>query len=105
MRTGNELMDLLKDEEKKRSVSELVIEEGCGNELKEDLKISGFDYLKKLVVKKNSLQNLNSLVISENDELESIETENGEYSDDSRNTAACYRVKSVVITSILYLMS
>ena len=75
--TGNELMSLLNDEEKKKSVSELVIEEGCGNELKIDLKICGFESLKKLIVKNNSLQNLNSLVISNNSELESIETEDG----------------------------
>ena len=103
---GDELMDLLNDEEKKRSVSELVIEEGCGNELKEDLKISGFDYLKKLVVKKKSLMNLNSLVISDNGELESIRTEDGGDFDKENKTwyAAFEKVKSVVITSILYLM-
>ena len=69
--TGDELMSLLNDEEKKKNVGELVIEEGCGNELKIDLKICGFENLKKLIVKKNSLQNLNSLVISNNSELES----------------------------------
>ena len=72
--TGNELMSLLNNE-KKKSVSKLVIEEGCGNELEEDLKICGFENLKKLIVKKNSLKNLNSLVISNNDELNSIEIE------------------------------
>ena len=75
--TGDELMSLLNDEEKRLSVNELVIEEGCGNELKEDLKICGFENLKKLIVKKNSLMNLNSLNISNNSELESIETEDG----------------------------
>ena len=30
---GNELMSLLNDEEKKKIVSELEKEEGCGNEL------------------------------------------------------------------------
>ena len=93
--TGGELMRLMNDEEKK-NVSELVIEEGCGNELKEDMKICGFDYLKKLIVKKNSWQNLNSLVISNNDELEIIEIEDGDY-----KTGAFYNVKIVEISSIL----
>ena len=101
--TGNELMSLLFDEEKKKNVGELVIEEGCGNELKIDLKICGFENLKKLIVKKNSLKNLNSLVISNNSELESIVTEDGDggwSGNDSRNTGAFYYVKSVEITSI-----
>ena len=101
--TGNELMSLLNDEEKKKNVSELVIEEGCGNELEEDLKICGFENLKKLIVKKDSLQNLNSLVISNNSELESIETEdgNGGWSgNDSKNTGFGYYVKSVELSSI-----
>ena len=100
--TGNELMSLLNDEEKKKNVSELVIEEGCGNELKIDLKICGFENLKKLIVKKNSLQNLNSLVISNNIELESIMTEDSVFgfSFESNNTGfGCY-VKSVEISSI-----
>ena len=101
--TGDELMSLLNDEEKRLNVSELVIEEGCGNELKIDLKICGFENLKKLIVKKNSLKNLNSLVISNNEELESIVTENGDggYSgNDLRNTGFGYYVKSVEISSI-----
>ena len=101
--TGNELMSLLNDEEKKKNVSELVIEEGCGNELKIDLKICGFENLKKLIVKKNSLKYLNSLVISNNEELESIVTEDGDggwSGNDSSNTGVGYYVKSVEISSI-----
>ena len=94
--TGFELMSLLNDSERRMNVNELVIEEGCGNELKIDLKICGFDNLKKLIVKKNSLQNLNSLVISNNDELEIIEIEDGDY-----KTGAFYNVKIVEISSIL----
>ena len=98
---GNKLMRLMNDEEKK-NVSELVIEEGCGNELKIDLKICGFDNLKKLIVKKNSLQNLNSLVISNNSELESIETEDGSSWDEKNESfyAPFENVKSVEISSI-----
>ena len=100
--TGNELMSLLFDEEKKKNVSELVIEEECGNELKIDLKICGFENLKNLIVKKDSLKYLNSLVISNNSELESIETEDGQDWDYINQTfyAPFEKVKSVEITSI-----
>ena len=99
---GNELMILLTDLEKRMNVNELVIEEGCGNELKIDLKICEFDHLKKLKVKKNSLQNLNSLVISNNDELESIEIDDGEPYDKENQTwyAPFENVKTVEISSI-----
>ena len=92
--TGNELMSLLFDEEKKKNVGELVIKKRCGNELKIDLKICGFENLKKLIVKKNSLQNLNSLVISNNSELESIEIEDGEW-----EKSSFYSVNNVEISS------
>ena len=100
--TGDELMSLLNDEEKKKNVGELVIEEGCGNELKIDLDICGFENLKKLIVKKNSLKNLNSLVISNNDELEIIEIEDGQPYDRENQTyyAPFEKVKSVEISSI-----
>ena len=97
--TGDELMSLLNDSHKRMSVSELVIEEGCGNELKIDLKICGFENLKKLIVKKDSLKNLNSLVISNNSELESIVTEDGIFL--GLSIGAFWNVKSVEISSIL----
>ena len=100
--TGDELMSLLNDSERRMNVNELVIEEGCGNELKIDLKICGFYHLKKLVVKKNSLKNLNSLVISNDSELESIEIEDGEPYDIENQTyyAPFENVKIVEISSI-----
>ena len=100
--TGNELMSLLFYEEKKKNVGELVIEEECGDELKIDLKICGFENLKKLIVKKNSLQNLNSLVISNNTQLSSIVTEDGQGWDYSLQSycAPFENVKSVEISSI-----
>ena len=100
--TGNELMSLLFDEEKKKNVGELVIEEGCGNELKIDLDICGFENLKKLIVKKNSLKYLNSLVISNNSKLESIVTEDGQDWDEENESfyAPFENVKSVEISSI-----
>ena len=98
---GDELTSLLNDEEKK-NVREIVIEEDCGNELKIDLKICGFYHLKKLTVKRNSLKNLNSLVISNDNELESIEIEDGENWDNENQTyyAPFEKVKIVEISSI-----
>ena len=93
--SGNELVSLLNDEEKKKKVSELVIKKGCGNELKVNLKICDFENLKKLIVQKNSLKYLKSLVISNDSELESIEIEDGDY-----ETGAFYNVKSIEISSI-----
>ena len=59
-------------------------------------------HLKKLTVKKNSLKNLESLVISNNEELESIVIKDGDggYYDESKNTGFGYYVKSVKISSI-----
>ena len=79
-------------------VSELTIAEGCGNNIKEEFQICNYPLLKKLIVKKNSLKYLNSLVISNNSELESIVTEDGDgYPDYS---GAFYYVESVEISSI-----
>ena len=99
----DQLRELLKNEDKKRSVKELVIAEGCGNEMKDDLELCGFDNLESIVVKKDTLKNLNSLKISNNPLLKSIKTEVGAGGccDSSRNTGAFYYVKSITITSTL----
>ena len=60
-------------------------------------KLIGFDHLKKLKFHKNSLKNLDSLVISNNNELKTIEIEDD---DESRNTGVCYNVKNVELSSI-----
>ena len=44
-------------------VTELIIAKGCGNGIKKKLHICNYPFLKKLIVKKDSLKNLNSLVI------------------------------------------
>ena len=65
----------------------------------EDLWIGEF---KEIDSEEDSLKNLNSLVISNNEELESIVTEdgNGGWSDESKNTGFGYYVKNVEISSI-----
>ena len=95
----DQLRELLKNGDKKRSVKELVIDEGCGNEMKDDLELCGFENLESLVVEKNSLVVLNSLKISDNPVLKSIETKDD--TEKKPNTAALENVKSVTITGTL----
>ena len=92
----------LKEEDIHSGLEELEIGEDCCNELK-CFKLIGFAHLKKLIFHKNSLENLDSLVISNNNELEIIEIEDGEYGnwDESEDTGACYNVENVEISSIL----
>ena len=80
----------LKEEDIHFGIEELVIGENCGNDLIY-FHLIGFGHLKKLRVK-NSLKNLESLVISNNNELESIGIEDGDW-----NTASFKNVKSVKI--------
>ena len=76
-------------------VGVIEIAEDCCNDLVIDLEICNYSNLERIVVKKNSLKNLNSLVISNNLQLKSIETKDGGY-----ETGAFYNVKIVEISSI-----
>ena len=91
----------LKEEDIHSGLEELEIGENCCNKLR-CFKLIGFAHLKKLIFHKNSLNNLDSLVISNNNELTIIEIEDGEGRsfDESRNTGVCYNVKNVEISSI-----
>ena len=75
----------------------MIIGEGCFTEWKGDLVIENYPNLEKIVVKKNSLQNLNSLKICNNEQLKTIEIEDG---DRWENNGAFYNVKNVIIESI-----
>ena len=66
--------------------------------MKDDLFISNNPCLESLVFKKNSLKNLNSLVISNNPQLNNIEIEDGDGYPDY--TGACFNVKNVEFSSI-----
>ena len=95
--SGTELKELLNDEGRRNSVNILEINENCGNELSDDLKICGLQQLKSIVVNKNSLRNLNSLIISENPLLETIDIKDGGSTSDS----AFYNVKNIEFSSII----
>ena len=98
----DQLRELLNNVDKNRIVKGLVIDEGCGNEMKDGLELCGFENLESIVVKKGSLKNLKSLKISNNPLLKSIETEDGDDAwSHSSNAGAFLNVKNVTITSTL----
>ena len=68
----------------------MIIEEEFGNDYYGNLVIENYPNLEKIVVKKYSLKNLNSLKICNNENLKTIEIENDALED----------VKSVIIESI-----
>ena len=73
----------------------MIIEEEFGNDYFGNLVIENYPNLEKIVVKENSLRNLKSLKICNNEKLKTIEIENGEY----WGGGAFYNVKSVTIES------
>ena len=82
-------------------VTKLTINEGVCNDVTSAFSISGFIYLKSLVVKKNSMKNLNSLTIENNLRLERIVTED---SNSCCSTGAFNYVNSVIIRSLIDLI-
>lgn len=96
VRNKSELQQLLNNEDMKRTVKSLVIETGCGNDIYDDLKISGFDWLESINFRYNTLCKLNKLIICDNANLRSISTDNGNNS----NNGTCSKVKNVELYSI-----
>ena len=81
----------------------MIIEEGFGNDYYGNLLIENYPNLEKIVVKKRSLINLNSLKICNNDKLKTIEIEDGERWDENGkwySNSALFYVKNVKIESI-----
>lgn len=102
IKNENQLRELLGSVEMKKCVKTLVVSEWCGNGIKDDLNLCGFDNLESLVVKKCSLRYLNSLKVSDNDKLNSIEIEDGERDDEKKTVWGAFDgVKSVVLSSMM----
>ena len=78
-------------------IKELEIGENCFNEIRDELDISDYPYLEKIVVKENSLKNMNLLKICNNEKLKTIEIED---SDRWKEVGAFWNVKNVIIESI-----
>ena len=94
------LKDIDNDEMVHSLIHELVIAEGCGNHYKGNLSLCRYINLERIVVKKNSLKYLNSLRISYNPVLKSIETEGSEV--ETIGKSVFLYVKSVVIESAIF---
>ena len=75
----------------------MIIEEEFGNDYYGNLVIENYPNLEKIVVKKNSLKNLNSLKICNNEKLKIIEIEDNDW---NRDNGVFYNVKNVIIESI-----
>ena len=91
MMKDNELVDLLSNDDLKTMITQLVIGEGCGNGLYNDLKLCMFENLDSLIIEKDSLRNLNILMIYDNPVLNRIVA----------HSQSCKMVKSVTMTSTL----
>ena len=106
IQTSEELMELLNNEEKKKTVYGLVIKEGCGNDLTCDINLSNFPLLISIVIERNALIRINSLVISNNPLLKGIFTGDGKELDSTNNTfyATCEKVKKLEISSMMNIL-
>ena len=74
----------------------MIIETEFGNDYFGNLVIENYPNLEKIIVKKNSLKNLNSLKICNNEKLKTIEIEDGE---EWKENGAFRNVKNVKIDS------
>ena len=77
----------------------MIIEEEFGNDYYGNLVIENYPNLEKIVVKKNSLKNLKSLKICNNEKLKTIEIEDGVLINGAFNN-----VKNVIIESISIIL-
>ena len=78
-----------------KDIKEMIIEERFGNDYYGNLVIENYPNLEKIVVNKNSLKNLNSLKICNNEKLKTIEIEDG-----NADNGAFFLVKNVIFESI-----
>lgn len=103
----SELQELRNNKVIKRIIKVIVIKENCGNEMKDDLVLCGFQKLETIIVEKNALRKVKSLIIEDNPCLQMIKTEAGSggwESDDLRNTGAFYYTENITIHSLLLMM-
>ena len=83
---ASDLVNILYDPFRKRLLKNLIIHENSLNNMNGELILSDFNNLDKIIVKKNSLKNLNSLKISNCDQLKTCEFGYSTFSYSSRLT-------------------
>lgn len=84
----------------------ITVNEGLCNAMTSELIISGYSYLESFVVKKNSLINLNALIIADNPSLTTLDVRDGEADFDKEKTTwkiAFFQVKRVAIASLIVI--
>ena len=99
--TSEELREILRNEEQKNTLKELVIGDGCCNDMREDVVIEGFLNLEKIVILKNSLRNITSLKILNNENLKEIEIDHAKLF----LNGCLYNVQSVLFENLPNLTS
>ena len=80
-------------------LTRMVIEEDVCNYMRGDVVIKGLNCLRSILVKKNSMNNVNSLKICNCELLEKIEVNGG-----NQDNGALRNVKSVEISSLIDLI-
>ena len=75
------------------------------NQMRDDFVIENYSNLEKLVLRKNTLQRINSLKISNNEKLKSIETEDCDYFDNGSHDGGCFSVNKVIFESMINVIT
>lgn len=104
----DELLDILNNDNMKATLGELIIDEGVGNDWTDDLCITGFANLRRIIVKKNSLKNLDTLTVTQNPRLKYFRAEKGQEKwekDTDTAYAACEKIKHLTFSGIYYFFS
>ena len=78
-----------------KDIEEMIIKSGYGNDYYGDLVIDNYPNLQSIIVKENSLRNLNSLKICNCEKLKTIEIEDGDW-----RVGTFLNMKNVIIESI-----
>ena len=87
-----------------KDIEEMIIEEDFGNDYFGNLVIENYPNLEKIVVKKNSLKNMYSLKICNNEKLKTIELEDGDDNVRIWRKGAFLNVVKVIIESISIIL-
>lgn len=101
----SDLLNLLKNTayNLKDTISELIIEENCCNNIKSEINLCNFTCLERILIKKNSLRLVKTLKICNNPKLQSIEIEDGIVENRMFKECSFYHVNDVEFISMVIL--